>query len=469
MSNETISSSGLAAPAGSLRELMQVAFPLIISAGSLSVMNVVDRAFLAMLDVNALAASMPASMMLWTIMSFPFGIAGYTNAFVAQYEGAGRKEGVAAAIWQGLFVAVIGGVCILPTVLLAPSLFEMMGHSEAVRELEVQYFSLLTFSALPMLICTVLSAFFAARNETAIVMYVNVATSLLNGVLDYVFIFGTGPIAAMGIRGAALGTVIAQGVSAIAFSTLLIQRAHSAGYPLRQMCRLNPRLIQRMLKFGVPNGVQMILDVGAFTAFLILVGQLGTREQAATNLAFTLNSLAFIPMLGMGTAVLTLVGRRVGEQQPELARHTVSNAMAISGTYMIAFAAIYLTFPEMLLAPLLQGEEQAMFSEIRPIVIELLKFVAVYTLFDAMAIVFGSAIRGAGETRFSMIFTVTASWCLMVLPTLWAISNSKGIYFCWMAATIFIVILGIGFLLRYRQGKWKTMKVIEHHEEYQLP
>lgn len=459
-SNETLQESVLAAPAGSLRELLHVAFPLMISAGSLSVMNVVDRAFLSILNVDALAASMPASMMVWTVMSLPFGVASYTNAFVAQYEGAQNKAGVAAAMWQGLFVALLGGLFVLLMIFLATPLFAALGHTPAVQKLEVEYFVWLIPSSLPLMLNTVLAAFFAARKETAIVMYVNVSTSVLNGILDYLFIFGKGPFPEMGIGGAAIGTVIAQAIATAIFIDLLRRQARSEGYPFRKTFRLEMNLVRRMLRYGIPNGVQMVLDVGAFTTFLVLVGRLGTQAQAATNLAFTLNSLAFVPMLGMGTAVLTLVGRRIGEKKVELANRTVWNAMGISGAYMLLFAAIYLAIPELILSPFLQAEDQLPFEEIRPLVVELLRFVAVYTLFDAMAIVFGSAIRGAGETRFSMIFTVLTSWCLMVLPTLWAIRSGQGLKTCWLAATTFIIVLGTGFMLRYMQGKWKSVPLI---------
>lgn len=469
MDTETVNSDGAAAPAGSLRELLYVAFPLIISAGSLSLMNAVDRAFLAVLDIDALAASMPASMMLWTSLSLPLGIAGYTNAFVAQYEGAQRKDRVASSIWQGLLVATLGAAFILPFVIFSKEVFAFMEHESRVQVLEVEYFCYVAPSALPMLAATVLSSFFAARKETLAVMYVNVGTSILNGVLDYLLIFGVAGFPALGIRGAAVGTVIAQVVAVVVFSVLLIRTARRESYPFGETFGFDPPLLRRMLFYGFPNGIQMVLDVGAFTAFLALVGRLGTLEQAATNLAFTLNSLAFVPMLGMGTAVLTLVGRRVGEQRPELATRTVWGAMAISGLYMIGFAGIYLTIPETILSPFMHSQERDMFAEIEPIVIQLLRFVAVYTLFDAMAIVFGSAIRGAGETRFSMIYTVTMSWLLMVLPTLWIVQTSQSLYSCWIAATVFIIVLGIGFLVRFLQGKWKTMKVIEHQEEYTLP
>lgn len=461
MPDQTVLPASTSAPPGSLRELLHVSFPLVISAGSLSLMNIVDRVFLAKLSIDALAASMPAVMLNWTTMSLAFGIVSYTNAFVSQYEGAGRKDRVAAATWQGLILAAAGAVSLLPLIAVARWIFAAMGHAPEVQQLEVEYFSVLCPVAIPMLVSTVLSSFFTARKRTSVVMRVNVCMSLLNAVLDYLLIFGLGGWPGLGIRGAAAATLIAQVVGVVILGIVLAQEAHRHGYPFRAMFGIDRELLQRMIRYGFPNGVQMLLDVGAFTVFIALIGQLGTEEQAATNLAFTLNSLAFIPMLGMGTAVLTLVAHRIGAGEPHLAAQTVWKAFALSGGYMLVFAAIYLSVPDVILYPFLHGTERLAFATIRPIVVNLLQFVALYTLFDAMAIVFGSAVRGAGDTYFSLVFTVGAGWVLMVLPTLWLIRNGGNLYGCWIAVTTTVIVLGVGFWLRFVQGRWKSMRVIE--------
>lgn len=447
--------------AGSLRELLQMAFPLVVSAGSLSLMHVVDRAFLTMWSVDALAASMPAMMIFWTVISLPMGIVGYTNTFFAQYEGAERQDRVAASLWQGLWVALASGLLLLPVIGLSPWIFASLGHAPAVQQLEIEYFALASLGGAPLLVATVLSSFFTARQRASVVMWVNVTTSILNGLLDWILIFGMGPIPALGIRGAALATVLAQIANCVLFTWQFRREPGIGAYRFRSQLGIDRDLVQRMLRYGGPHGLQMLLDVGAFTAFVVLVGRLGTREQAATNLAFTLNSLAFVPMLGMGMAVMTLVGRRIGEGRPDLAVRTVWKAFALSGGYMLAFAAIYLGLPDLILSPFIHGEQTQEFDAIRPLVIMLLKFVALYTFFDAMAIVFGAAIRGAGDTRFSLIFTVVTAWTLMVLPTVWILRNDGGLYACWAACTGFVLVLGIGFLLRFQQGRWKTMRVIE--------
>ncbi len=218
-----------------------------------------------------------------------------------------------------------------------------------------------------------------------------------------------------------------------------------------------------MIRYGLPNGIQLFMDIGAFSLFIIMVGKLGTQQLAATNIAFNLNTLAFVPMLGLGTAVMTLVGKRIGEGRPELAVQTTWMAFWLSSVYMVGFSIVYVLLPDLILAPYGAYTDVAEFDVIRKQVIILLRFVAVYSFFDAMVIIFGSAIRGAGDTRFSLMFVTFASWLLMVLPTFLAwVYWGGSLAVSWSACTVYIVVLGLGFLARFQAGQWKSMRVIEH-------
>ena len=117
------------------------------------------------------------------------------------------------------------------------------------------------------------------------------------------------------------------------------------------------RLFLRLLRFGFPNGVQMLVDLASWTLFVQMIGKLGTQPLAATSLAFNLNTLVFIPLLGVGTAVMTLTGQRIGGQRPELAVRTTWLAFGMSAGYIAVFAAIYVLAPHWILLPYgLDGE-----------------------------------------------------------------------------------------------------------------
>tara|TARA_R110002111_G_scaffold247140_1_gene310007 strand:+ start:34113 stop:35561 length:1449 start_codon:yes stop_codon:yes gene_type:complete len=449
---------------GSLRELANVAVPLVLSCGSLSIMHVVDRIFLSWWSTDAVAAALPAGMIQWAAMSIAMGNAMYVNTFIAQYEGAGQKQRVSESFWQGVYLASIWGAILLLGIPLSTHIFYWIGHVAEVQSLEVDYFSILCLGSGPALISTVLSCFYTGRSKTMVVMWVNLASVLVNMILDYWLIFGAGPIPAMGIKGAAIATVIAN-VATMLFYALIIYAKHEAReYGLFNHWRWNRELFMRLIRYGFPNGMLFFVDILGFTIFVMLVGRIGKMELAATTIAFNLNSLAFVPMMGVGTAVMTLVGTRVGEGRPQLAVTTTWKAYVVSAAYMLLFVVIYVGFPDFLLRPYAPEVVTAEFLQVKQMTVVLLRFAALFAFFDALAVVFGSAIRGAGDTRFCMIYSLITGWIIMVIPTIliWMYADEK-LFSSWTACTSYIGVLGIGYLIRFQAGHWKKMRVIEDH------
>jgi len=450
------------APAGSLRELLAIAIPLVLSSGSLTLMHVVDRMFLTWYSRDALAAAMPSGLTYWLMLSIPLGTASYVNSFVAQYEGAGRRDRVGRAVWQGVYFSLAIGVLGTLAAFASGPIFRMIGHAPSVQQMEIEYFAILSLGTIPALIAATLACFYSGRGKTMVIMWVNLAGSLINIGLDWPFIFGAGPIPAGGIRGAAIATVISQFAMVFLYIVLLMRSAEAREYGLWREWGLDRELFGRLLRYGLPNGFHMFSDVFCFSLFILLVGTISEEVLAATNLAFNLNTLAFLPMLGLSTAVMTLVGTRIGEGKPEIAVQTTWMAFSLSAAYMGCFALVYLFLPDLILAPYAMYSNEAEFASMRGVVVELLRFVAIYSLFDAMAIIFSGAIRGAGDTRFSLLFTMFSGWLLMVIPTFVGFRYfSMGVSWAWSMCTLYVMVLGVGFWIRFQRGRWKSMKIIE--------
>jgi MATE family, multidrug efflux pump len=451
---------------GSLRELVAIALPLVLSSGSLTLMHVIDRIFLMWSSTEAMAAAMPSGLLHWTVMSVFIGTATYVNTFVAQYDGAGKKDRVVAAVWQGVYLAVVSGACVTAVfVPLCPLIFAAAGHTPNVQALEIDYFSILCFGAVPMITAAVLSTFFSGRGRTQVLMWVNTGIAAVNIVFDYLMIFGVGPFPEMGIRGAAIATVISQIAGVLMYVAVIVRDRNRDGYAAFRHRRFDRELFGRLLRYGLPTGFQFFSDIAGFLVFIFLIGQIGVAEQAATNLVFNLNALAFIPMMGFGTAVMTLVGKRIGERRPELAVRTTWLAFGLCSVYMLVFCAIYIFLPDVILYPYAVKTTPAEFAPIRELAHTLLMFVALYSFFDGMVIVFGSAVRGAGDTRFSLVFTLIAGWSLMVAPTwiVWHVYEAD-LLAAWWAVSVYILVAGFGFLIRFQMGQWKSMRVIEADE-----
>ena len=448
--------------AGSLRELLRIAIPLVISSGSVSVMHLANAVFLTWDSSTSLAAVVPAGVLQWTLISIVFGTVQYANTFVAQYEGAGRMDRAAAAVWQAIYLALVGGILLNLLALFAGPLFDAIGHDKEVAVLEADYFGMLCFSSVPMLLTAALTCFFSGQGKTRVVMVVNVIGVSVNILSDYLLIFGNGPFPKMGIRGAGISTVLAQTVECLMLAWLFFRPEQRATHGTWRNRAFDWDLFKRFLKFGFPQGVHFFLDVASFSVFMLLLGRLGKVELAATNLTFRLNTLAFIPMIGLGTAVSTIVGKRIGEGCPELAVRSTWTAFKVSAAYMFLFVVIFVFLPDVILYPFKKYSDPQDFAALHDTVVELLRFVAVYCFFDAMVIVFSFAIRGAGDTRFALLFSCVIAWTVMVLPTWVSIKwFGGGLHACWWFCTIYIIVLGIGFFARFQAGHWKKMRVIE--------
>ncbi|WP_165441873.1 MATE family efflux transporter [Rubinisphaera italica] len=447
---------------GSAQELLLIALPLMISFGSQSVMSFIDRIFLTWYSSSALAATMPASMLNWSIVSFAMGVASYTGTFISQYEGAGRKDRVARVVWQSIWLCLSLGSLLALFTLAAPLIFALAGHPADVQRDEVTYFSMLCGGAPAALLMTSLSSFFSGRGQTAVVMWVNLTAVLINLVFGYLLIFGFAFIPPLGIWGAGLATVISNCLACLLFVGLMIREVSRKQYPMRSEFGIDFELCQRMLYYGLAMGLQIFVDIFGFTIFLLFVGKMGTTALAATNLAFNLNSLAFIPMLGLGTAVMTLVGRRIGEKNPALAETTVRHALQLGCTYMGLWCVAYVLIPRLLITPFRAYAAGDEFAEIEETAVILMRFIAIYGLFDVLAIVYGYALRGAGDALYPFLFFTLSSIFCLIIPSavIWYLWGGNLIG-TWSVVTFYIFIVGIGMWWRYRGGKWKSMSVIE--------
>ena len=453
------------APSG-YREVLAIAGPLILSTSSWSIQHVVDRMFLCWYSPSAMAAALPAGALNFTFIAFFVGTASYVNTFVAQYHGAKRPERIGPSIWQAIYFSLLGGATMLCLIPCADSIFRFAGHDAEVQSLESVYFRILCLGGIFPVYCSAVSGFFTGRGKTWTVMWVSFLSTGINIVLDYLLIFGHLGFPELGMKGAAIATVLSAFSRALVFSILIFSATHRREFNTFKGRRFERELFGRLMRFGIPSGIQFFLDMLAFSMFNLLVGRIGTSELAATTLAFQINTLAFMPMIGFGIAVSTLVGQRLGENKPDLAARSTWSTFHMTFCYMAAIAALFVLVPSVFIAPFAANADPERFVNIYPIAIVLLRFVALYCLFDGINIVFASALKGAGDTKFVMYFVVGTAWAVMVLPSWFVLDRGiGGLYTVWMFFTLWVCILAVGFLIRFLRGKWREMRVIEKAPE----
>jgi len=431
--------------------------------GSLTLMQFTDRMFLANYSADTISAALPAGIASFTAVAFFMGVANYVNAFIAQYTGACAFKRIGASVWQGIYFSLMAACLLALLYFVSGPLFNLIGHSPHIRSLEVSYFNILTLGAGLVVLASAMACFYTGRGLTRTVMVVHAIGAAINIPLDYCLINGVGFFPELGIVGAALATVTASATIVGILSVLIFSPANRSRYETWKGRAFDKELFGRLMHYGLPSGIQFFLEIFGITFFVQMVGRLGDLELAASNIVLSIESLSFLPMVGFHVGTATLVGQAVGRGRPEDGTYATMSALHITMAYMIIVAVVFVVTPKPLLN-LFKAHylTVAQYAEIMNLGVILLRFVAVFCFFDALNLIFSGAIKGAGDTRFIMWTIGALSLGVMITPMYVAVEILQaGLYTTWALATFYICALGVAFMMRYRQGRWKSMRVIE--------
>lgn len=444
------------------RQLLTVAFPLILSSGSISVLLFVDRMLLSWDSTENIAACLPAGILNWALLCPFFGTALYTSTFVAQYLGAKRPERVGASIWQGIYLSCIGALLMPLLAPFAEQIFAFIGHPPAIQELEVSYFKILNFCAVFFLFNTVFSCFYSGRGKAWTIVWVNLVLTILNTVFDYALIFGHWGFPRMGIEGAGWATMASSAIVTLIYLWLLLSKKNEDAFATRSSWKFDKKLCLRMIRFGSPSGVHFFLDVIGITTFMLLIGRMGTLELAGTNITHQIHLLGLLPLVGLGIATSILVGQYQGAGTPELSERATYSGLQMAFGYNIFVSLAYLAIPFPFIYPFIAGREETPDPALIQLCIDLLKFVAAFTLFESLVILSSAALKGSGDTKFVMKTLAFTSILLVIVPSFLVIEvYALPVYFAWGCLTVNLIVVSLVFFMRFRSGKWKSIRVIE--------
>ncbi|HBG78063.1 MAG TPA: MATE family efflux transporter [Phycisphaerales bacterium] len=449
--------------AGGPKEVFKIAFPLILSTSAFTIQMFVDRVFLMWFDRDAISAAMLAGLLNFTFFSLFLGTATYASTFVSQYDGAGMKNRIGPAVWQSIYFTLAAGVIMAAIALFARPMIALVGHPPAVAGYETVYFKIMSYGSVLGLVDAALTCFLTGRGKTWAVLWVNIVKTIVNCILDYAMIFGYFGFPKMGMAGAAIATLIANFSGVAIFFIIFLRPANRRNFGTANAV-LDLKQFGRLMKFGLPSGTQFMLDVLGVTFFVVFIGRIDAVVFAASSIAFQINHLAFMPMIGFGMATTVLVGRYLGADRPDIAQKATMSAAYITFGYMIFISLCYWIVPNVFMLPFETQSSVEQFAAVKPVVRTLLLFVGFYCIFDAGNIIFSAALKGAGDTKYVMYASLILNWLIMVIPSWLAVTFLHGrmrLYGAWTALTIYVCVLAVMFFLRFRHGKWKSMRVIE--------
>ncbi len=438
---------------------------MVVSHACDTVMTFTDRVFLSRLGPDEMNAAMSGGLTSFMMMTFFMGLIGYTTALVAQYLGAGKKDHCALATTQALIICLAA----YPVILLARPLvfygFELSGISAGQLASQKLYFGILIYATVIGLLRSSLSSFFSGIGQTRMVMVAAAVAMVANIGLNYVLIFGKLGLPPLGIRGAAYGTILGGLLGLSVLVATYLCRSNRREYQVLKSLRFDRETMGKLLWFGYPAGVEMFLNVLAFTGMIFAFHAHGPVTATATTIMFNWDMVSFVPLIGVQIGVMSLVGRYMGAGDPDTAHRAAMSGIKIGWVYSSVIFVLFVCFPEALASVFRPVDADPIFEQAVPLAVFMIRLASLYVMIEAIVIVFSGTLRGAGDTFWAMCISVTLHWLL--LPIQIVILHWFGLSpeLAWTAIVLTFLGFVYIFYLRYRSGRWREIRVVQSEAE----
>ncbi len=470
--DETTSPAVLVEPALALvepsatRELLTQAIPSVVAMTSFTLMQFVDKIMVSQIgpDPVYVGAQGSGGLAAWIPTSIMYGTLAVVNTFVAQNLGAGTPQRGPAYAWNALWLAVVAWLLLIPYGLSMPWIFSTLGYDARRVELACDYGQVLVFGSIFNMAARSIGQFFYGLHRPRVVMSAVLAGNITDLIFNYILIFGYLGFPALGVKGAAISTVMGNFVEfAVPMAVFLGPKLHSE-LKTRVAWRPDIKKMKEILSLGWPAGLMFGSEMVCWGYFMVyLVGSRSAEASTAGFIAQQWMSVSFMPAVGLGNAISSVVGKYIGMRRPDLALQRAKVGIVMAAVYMGTCAILFLVFRHPMVGMFVPKETPL---EAREMVIRLggqfLIATAAFQIFDAIAMTIGGALRGAGDTKFIGVATVVLAWgCLVGLG--WAFTEyfpQWGPMGPWIAAAIYIFALAVASMWRFASGKWKTMSVV---------
>lgn len=447
-------------PASRLGTLLRLAWPVVLARATQAVIGFCDALFVAPLGERPLAAVTTGAMNSYAFIILPMGTAFILQSFSAQLRGRGDLEAVRRYAWYGLFLAVAAAVIAVGAIALVPRAVGALGYEPEVASDMSLYLSIRLLSVGGVVGTEALGNWYGGLGNTRLAMVAGIVAMVANVVGCYVLVQPHFGLPGYGVAGAGWASVFA---SWLGFSVLLLAFLGGRGFEALRgpVGRLRGSEFWRVLRFGLPNGVNWFLEFAAFVMFInVVVAHLGTTALAAFNVVMQLNSLAFMPTFGLASAGAILVGEAIGRNARDEVWPILRMTTVVAASWMVSVGLVYFTVPDVLLG-LFRASGDTQNAELLTIGAKMLGLAAFWQLFDAFGMTFGEALRAAGDTTWTMVARIVLAWVVFT-PLAWTavLLLGGGVTTVMLALIAYLALIALTVSLRFASGRWRTIELV---------
>ena len=439
-----------------LATLMQLALPMVLARATQSAITFADAIQVKHLGTNAIAAVATGGLNTQMFVILPMGVAFILQSFVAQLTGRGERDQTRRFAWYGLGLALASAIVAAAAIPLVGPLLHLLPYDDALREPMSSYMVIRLLSVGGAVGVEALGNWYAGFGNTRMQMIAGLVT------MASAVAFNAILIPHYGVDGAAIASTIA---SWLGFAVLAVAfrfgwggaPGHRSDAPLG----LSWHELGRVLRFGLPNGVNWLLEFTAFQLFVnVVVGELGGPTVAALNVVIAVNSIAFMPAFGLASAGAIVAGQSIGANTRDDVWPTVKLTLACTITWMVAIAAAYLIVPHVVLgwfAP--EGVDGATLVKLGT---SMLAISALWQVFDATGMTMSETLRAAGDTAWTAGARIVLAWVVFAPGSYVVVRYLHGGALGAMVCLVgYLALLALALALRFRSGAWRRIELIE--------
>lgn len=431
------------------RKVLRISIPSAMHNLLNMVQAMIDMFFVGMLSAVSVAAvgvSMQYMGLMYAFMSLLYV---GTNALVSRFYGARDMSKAGQTVFMMIaFSFVLSAPVTFIAYNYGPYLFHILNTGEDVAKVGTEYMKVFALGIPAMYVMGVLFSGMNAIGATKIPLFISISGNFLNVFLDWVLIFGKFGIEPMGVRGAALATVLV-----IYFQIMLYLYVYLVRRELVICFKPDFDLLRRAIKVAVPAWLERISSHPSYLLLSALVAQYGVNSLAGYQIGLRLEGLAFMPGIGFTMASMALVGQGIGAGDPEEAERDAIATTVSASVVMGAMGVVMFVFAYPMAAAFSQNEETINHAAMY------LRIMGVSQIPLAVTFVMSGSLRGAGDTRGTFMINTVSLWGLRILPA-FLVSGITGsamwIYIICTVETFFRAFILFG---RFKKGGWKSIKV----------
>lgn len=436
-----------------LGRLWRISLPLMLTALSANLMFLLDRLILVRYSTEAMNAAAVAGM---SCAVFQFGgiaIASIAEVFVGQYNGAKDYEKTAQPVWQMIWFSLSLFIIFVPIALwLGPYLLPVNLQKEGLS-----YFKLIMFFGPLISMIVSLSAFFIGRGFVKLVTWCTLVCNLMNAALNVILIFGIdGWIQGMGTTGAAIATIVSQGIQILILGSVFLNKYHRKNFKTSNY-RFDFKLFSDCLKIGTPSAISQMIEFSAWVTLLQIATSVNLDYLTIQTIGNSVLVFFAFVVHGNKRAITAAASNLIGAEKDNLIPQLFASGFKLHLIFAFVFSVPLVFYPDLIIHQFLPGVQDPA-AQLYLDCIAVLKWVWLFFVLDGILWVFGGILMAGGDTRFIMFMNTFSAWFFAILPIYIAVH-----YFhvhsstAWGICNLYVIANLIAFSLRYRSNRWKKL------------